>query len=78
MASNSIKLLTGNSHPQLAELVAKRYVGLFFFLLFFSFFSLSFFLSTPLFFLFLDVVLFASCGGVIMYKTKMKKDEKQK
>jgi len=25
MASNSIKLLTGNSHPQLAELVAKRY-----------------------------------------------------
>jgi hypothetical protein len=26
MASNSIKLLTGNSHPELAKLVAKRYV----------------------------------------------------
>lgn len=26
MASNSIKLLTGNSHPQLAKLVADRYV----------------------------------------------------
>ena len=25
MATNSIKLLTGNSHPQLAELVASRY-----------------------------------------------------
>jgi hypothetical protein len=24
MASNSIKLLTGNSHPELAKLVAKR------------------------------------------------------
>lgn len=26
MATNSIKLLTGNSHPQLAKLVADRYV----------------------------------------------------
>lgn len=26
MATNSIKLLTGNSHPVLAELVAERYV----------------------------------------------------
>lgn len=26
MATNSIKLLTGNSHPQLAKLVAERYV----------------------------------------------------
>lgn len=26
MATNSIKLLTGNSHPQLAQLVADRYV----------------------------------------------------
>lgn len=26
MATNSIKLLTGNSHPQLAKEVAKRYV----------------------------------------------------
>ena len=26
MASNSIKLLTGNSHPELAQLVADRYV----------------------------------------------------
>jgi hypothetical protein len=25
MATNSIKLLTGNSHPQLAKLVAERY-----------------------------------------------------
>lgn len=25
MASNSIKLLTGNSHPELAKLVADRY-----------------------------------------------------
>lgn len=24
MATNSIKLLTGNSHPKLAELIAKR------------------------------------------------------
>jgi hypothetical protein len=29
MATNSIKLLTGNSHPQLARLVADRYVFLF-------------------------------------------------
>lgn len=29
MATNSIKLLTGNSHPQLAKLVANRYVLLF-------------------------------------------------
>ena len=29
MASNSIKLLTGNSHPQLAKLVADRYDGSF-------------------------------------------------
>ena len=28
MATNSIKLLTGNSHPQLAKLVADRYDGL--------------------------------------------------
>jgi hypothetical protein len=28
MATNSIKLLTGNSHPQLAKLVADRYVFL--------------------------------------------------
>ena len=27
MASNSIKLLTGNSHPDLAKKVARRYVG---------------------------------------------------
>jgi hypothetical protein len=27
MATNSIKLLTGNSHPQLAKLVADRYVS---------------------------------------------------
>ena len=27
MATNSIKLLTGNSHPQLAKLVADRFVG---------------------------------------------------
>lgn len=26
MATNSIKLLTGNSHPQLAKQVANRYV----------------------------------------------------
>jgi len=26
MATNSIKLLTGNSHPQLAKLVADRWV----------------------------------------------------
>lgn len=26
MAANSIKLLTGNSHPELAKLVADRYV----------------------------------------------------
>lgn len=26
MAANSIKLLTGNSHPELAQLVADRYV----------------------------------------------------
>lgn len=26
MATNSIKLLTGNSHPELAQLVADRYV----------------------------------------------------
>ena len=26
MATNSIKLLTGNSHPQLAKLVADQYV----------------------------------------------------
>jgi hypothetical protein len=26
MATNSIKLLTGNSHPELAKLVADRYV----------------------------------------------------
>lgn len=27
MATNSIKLLTGNSYPQLAQLVADRYVS---------------------------------------------------
>ncbi|KGM92474.1 hypothetical protein PABG_11687 [Paracoccidioides brasiliensis Pb03] len=26
MATNSIKLLTGNSHPELAQLVADRYL----------------------------------------------------
>ena len=29
MATNSIKLLTGNSHPELAKLIAGRYVLLF-------------------------------------------------
>lgn len=28
MATNSIKLLTGNSHPELAKLVADRYVSI--------------------------------------------------
>jgi hypothetical protein len=27
MSTNSIKLLTGNSHPELANLVADRYVS---------------------------------------------------
>jgi len=31
MATNSIKLLTGNSHPQLAKQVAARWVLFFFF-----------------------------------------------
>ena len=29
MATNSIKLLTGNSHPELAKLIATRYVTVF-------------------------------------------------